>query len=712
MATTVDELEVRITAEMAGLRRALDQAERRTKNASRKMEASFVGVGAAVGKLTALIGALGLGALATSSIRATAEMENLEIAMSSVFGGIEQGKSAVKFIQDFATKTPFDIQTLSRAFIQLGGAGVRPTEKLLTTLGDAASATVNELQTFEALTSVITKGLAGGLGLEEFQQLVTAGIPIFKILEEQLGITRQEVSDLGQSAEGAQQMIDALLKGLDENFGGAMEARSAALSTSLSNLGIAANNALIEIGKGGLRSAVQELSESMSSTMNQNQALLRGIGRGLGNAALAAGRAVAFLGENLKTIAGIMAVTAGAGATLALARAILNLGQAFALLGSIVRKHPLAIFALAVGLAATQIEGLKEKVDELGTTVMKHVGELFPEPSAEELKAFEDMELSMQTLENQMAASAAAGGLFKDSISKMSNELQVVNAQIAGMNEELAKTLSEEGIDPNKYITAQGELRVDATTTEGARVLELLQAQDKLSGQTQQLQRIQRGQQAVEERGVSTKKKLQMAIGEVEQALAHNAVNADDAARAIASLEREIALLDPVTAGMTEAFEKAGDALGDSLTNAIEQGKISLGSFRNMVKRVALDLLNEYLKLQVFKPLFSGIGNIFSSAFGLPSAPTPEQAGGGSTRVGVPTLVGERGPELFVPSAGRIMNAQDTRKAMGGSQGVAIVQNFNLSAGVVPTVRNEVENMMPVIQARTISAVKEGQRRG
>jgi len=181
--------------------------------------------------------------------------------------------------------------------------------------------------------------------------------------------------------------------------------------------------------------------------------------------------------------------------------------------------------------------------------------------------------------------------------------------------------------------------------------------------------------------------------------------------RAIASLEREISLLDPVTAGMTEAFEKAGDALGDSLTKAIEQGKVSLSSFSNMVKRVVLDMLNEYLKLQVFRPLISGVGNIIGGAIGLPPS-TPQQASGGTTRVGVPTLVGERGPELFVPSAGKVLNAQNTRKAMGGSQGVAIVQNFNLSAGVVPTVRNEVENMMPVIQARTIAAVTEGQRRG
>ena len=41
---------------------------------------------------------------------------------------------------------------------------------------------------------------------------------------------------------------------------------------------------------------------------------------------------------------------------------------------------------------------------------------------------------------------------------------------------------------------------------------------------------------------------------------------------------------------------------------------------------------------------------------------TDAQAGGGTVQLGTPTLVGERGPELFVPgSAGSIRNNADTK---------------------------------------------------
>lgn len=712
MATTVEELEVRITAKMGELNRALRQVEQRTKRSSTAMQASFAGVGAMVGKLTAAISALGLGALAVGSVRATAEMENLEIAMASVFGGIDQGKSAVQFIQKFATKTPFDIQTLSKAFIQLGGAGVRPTEKLLTTLGNAASVTVNELQTFEALTRIITRGLQGGLGLEELEMLVTAGIPVYKILNEQLGITRDEVSKLGQTADGAQKIIDSLLTGLDAEFGGAMEARSQALSVSLSNLGIAANTALITIGKGGLRDAVQDVTERMSSALEGSRALLLGIGDGLGRAVTATANAVRFLGENLKTIAGIMAVTAGAGATIALTKAIINLRKAFQFLNLVVRRSPMGLIAVAMGLAVSQIDAVKEKVDELGMAVLEMVGDLFPAPSSEDIKKFEDLELANQKVLDAITAANQGSGLFKDSLKSMGEEASVVKAQILGMSEELAKAIAAEGIDPTKFMIAPNTMLLSSYDKDSAKVAELVRQLGSLNQAREQLARIERGVQAVEEKGISQKTKLKKLIGDIEQAEIAGRVSTEDAGKAIAQLNHEIKLLDPVTKGMTEAFDAAGDALGDSLTEAINQGKLSLRSFRDMVRQMAVQLLNEYLKLQVFKPLFSGVGNALSSAFGFPSTPPAQSASGGSSRVGVPTLVGERGPEMFIPSAGRIMNAHDTRKAMGGSQGVAIVQNFNLSAGVVPTVRLEVENMMPAIQARTIAAVAEGQRRG
>ena len=75
-------------------------------------------------------------------------------------------------------------------------------------------------------------------------------------------------------------------------------------------------------------------------------------------------------------------------------------------------------------------------------------------------------------------------------------------------------------------------------------------------------------------------------------------------------------------------------------------------------------------------------------------------------------LVGERGPELFVPHApGTIMNAADTRSAnMGGS--VIVNQSISFSTGVVPTVRAEVTKMLPQIANVTKGAVQEAAMRG
>ena len=71
-------------------------------------------------------------------------------------------------------------------------------------------------------------------------------------------------------------------------------------------------------------------------------------------------------------------------------------------------------------------------------------------------------------------------------------------------------------------------------------------------------------------------------------------------------------------------------------------------------------------------------------------------------------LVGENGPELFVPaSAGRI--EPNGRMNAGG---VTINQSLNFSTGVAQTVRAEVLNLMPQIQEATKAAVANSRQRG
>ena len=71
-------------------------------------------------------------------------------------------------------------------------------------------------------------------------------------------------------------------------------------------------------------------------------------------------------------------------------------------------------------------------------------------------------------------------------------------------------------------------------------------------------------------------------------------------------------------------------------------------------------------------------------------------------------MIGEEGPELWIPSAsGRVVPNNE----IGGSGG-QINQTFNVSTGVQQTVRAEIQSLMPQIAAASTQAVLDARRRG
>lgn len=95
--------------------------------------------------------------------------------------------------------------------------------------------------------------------------------------------------------------------------------------------------------------------------------------------------------------------------------------------------------------------------------------------------------------------------------------------------------------------------------------------------------------------------------------------------------------------------------------------------------------------------LFSGVGRFFGGFF----------ADGGMPPVGKVSLVGERGPELFVPNtAGKIIPNHEIGRASGGG---TTVNNF--SVGDIPTV-GMVKQALAASQAQTAAAAVRSQRYG
>ncbi len=217
-------------------------AKDKSKQALKGVQSNLDRVKSSAGKLKAALVAIGGALVVREVLRVTAEFEDLRDSLKSVTGSAEAGKQAFDFISDFATRTQFSVQDLSRSFITLKASGIEPTEKLLRVFTDTAAVTTDQLGVLEAMTRVFSRGVQGGLGLEELNQIADRGIPVFRILEEQLGITRLEISKFGQTTDGARKILEALEKGLGETFAGATEEKLDNLSVSFSNFGIALDN--------------------------------------------------------------------------------------------------------------------------------------------------------------------------------------------------------------------------------------------------------------------------------------------------------------------------------------------------------------------------------------------------------------------------------------------------------------------------------------
>lgn len=148
--------------------------------------------------------------------------------------------------------------------------------------------------------------------------------------------------------------------------------------------------------------------------------------------------------------------------------------------------------------------------------------------------------------------------------------------------------------------------------------------------------------------------------------------------------------------------------LEDNLTAVVMGTKSAKDAFSDMARSIIADLVRIQIRKAIVEPLSgvldSALGNLFPGS----QMPFPGRAMGGTVTAGQPYMVGERGPELFVPGqTGTIVsNGQ-----MGGA-GTVINQTINVTTGVQQTVRAEIMTLMPQIANATKAAVADAKMRG
>lgn len=257
------------------------------------------------GLLAGAITVGGLGAFTKSVFDASSKAEDLKIALETVTGSATEADDAFKFIRSFTEKTPFEVEKVAETFMKLKSAGLDPSVEMMTMLGDVAAVSSDKVAALESVTNLFSRTVAGGMGVEELDQLADKGIPVYDILSEKLGITRMEVSKFGQTAEGALEMQAALADGFNERFGGGMERASDSLNTKVSTLKDTFEGLLIKVGEGGLSDAIKNVAGTFTDFLAKNEDLALSLGEGLGNALTLVMDGVILLMENMDKAAPI-----------------------------------------------------------------------------------------------------------------------------------------------------------------------------------------------------------------------------------------------------------------------------------------------------------------------------------------------------------------------------------------------------------------------
>ena len=160
----------------------------------------------------------------------------------------------------------------------------------------------------------------------------------------------------------------------------------------------------------------------------------------------------------------------------------------------------------------------------------------------------------------------------------------------------------------------------------------------------------------------------------------------------------------------------------DGMTDALTAGITGAANFADAIKSMAKSVVDSLIKMLVQKYIvdaafgfitksIAGFGQSTSNIAGNADfvGPMQPKALGGPVQGQSPYLVGERGPELFIPnSSGNII----PNNQIGGGAGVVVNQTINVTTGIQSTVRAEIAGLMPQIAQAAKGAVADARVRG
>lgn len=216
-----------------GLQKIWEEAEKLVKSvqsnssAMEKFSGTLTRIGGVLGGFSALQ------SVGASLLNLGDKLEQANISFEVMFGSADKAKKMLADLSKFAQNTPFELQGIRDSAKQLMAMGI-PAEKMIQTLkvlGDISAGTGAPLQQIAyAYGQVATAGVAT---TQDMNQLVNAGIPIWKELGKVVGATASEAKKMVEGRQITFEQVETALTNMTEKgwqFANLMEAQSKTLT--------------------------------------------------------------------------------------------------------------------------------------------------------------------------------------------------------------------------------------------------------------------------------------------------------------------------------------------------------------------------------------------------------------------------------------------------------------------------------------------------
>ena len=696
---------------------------RQAVNALRDVNRTSAQTESAIGKLQGTISKLAGSFAAIQAAKfvfaKTAEIETQTRSLQVLTGSVQQAKQIIEELQQLGAVTPFTSTELIDAAKRLQAFGVEGNRVVEVTrrLADASGATGAELQGIvTAYGQVVAKGRLQG---EEMLQFQERGIGLQQELQKMYGMTGDELQKALSKGQISAKAVEVALQRLTSAGGkyanGAI-AQSDTLSGKLSTLQDGVDALARRIG--------QALTPALKAIFNQAIAVVDAI-----NAALAAGRGGGFT----RSVAGARQLL-NIGAT---SQAVDNIAKGISQVGSQRNKTGIQQNLQAL----QQYQRLLQSVgpDDPNANRAVALQAVILSKINENIAAQKQLNTQTQKNGNLFAVPALLGdkGSAKsgsDKAAKAAERAAKAAADEQARVEEVIRNRLAEG----QITRLQSELkdRIFAAEQAGDKMLVA-----RLQGQQKQLDiQYRYAQELAKEKDTRAQEAIIFA------GLTESTANQRDTQRELVDLQRQAdqERLDSLKKFVEQQYQvntsvKQQLDLADSIANTMGQGMTSAfnalitgaqgweKSLQDIASGVLVDIANQLIRIFVIEqavnaiktflapaafsygatPLGAGGGSVGGVGTLGPNYGFPARAKGGSVMAGQPYLVGERGPELFMP--GRSGGIAPTG-SFGGA--VNVVVNVDASGSNVQGNNSNANQLGRAISAAVQAELIKQQRPG